>query len=62
MIESNQQLEVTNILSPIDTQDTGIEKLRQILISEQLKDVSYDEAKYIGESLIEFFEVLADQS
>lgn len=61
-MESNQQLEVTDTLSPIDTQDAGIEKLRQILISEQLKDITYDEAKYIGESLIEFFEVLASPS
>lgn len=37
----------------------GIEELRLILAREQCRVVAYDEAAIVGESLIEFFEVLA---
>ena len=39
-----------------------IESLRQILEAEQCRPVTYEEALEIGESLINFFEVLADDS
>ena len=39
-----------------------IESLRQILEAEQSRPVTYEEALEIGESLINFFEVLADDS
>ena len=39
-----------------------IEQLRAILESEQCRPVTYDEALEVGESLINFFEVLADSS
>ena len=37
----------------------SIEELRQILIQEQCREVSYDEARQIGDALVEFFEILA---
>jgi hypothetical protein len=37
----------------------NMELLRQILSSEQNREVSYEEATEIGESLITFFEALA---
>ncbi len=39
-----------------------IEVLRQILGNEQRRDVSYDEAAEIGESLVQFFEVLGESA
>lgn len=40
----------------------SIELLRQILTKEQHREIAYDEAAVIGESLLEFFEVLAEAS
>ena len=39
-----------------------IESLRLILEAEQCRPVTYEEALEIGKSLINFFEVLADDS
>ncbi len=47
----------TTILEPI-----SIDALRQILITEQHREVGYDEAATIGESLISFYVVLAEDS
>lgn len=38
---------------------TGVERLRQILTIEQSREVPYDEAQEIGNSLIEFYGLLA---
>lgn len=40
------------------TETDRIEALRQILAREQERDVSYDEAYEVGESLVCFFEAL----
>lgn len=58
----DQQLEPVASLSFVDTSDApdSVELLRQILTKEQRREVAYDEAASIGESLIEFFEVLAE--
>lgn len=42
-------------------QTGDIEGLRQILIARSNKEVSHEDAKEIGASLIEFFEVLATE-
>lgn len=47
----------TTILEPI-----SIDALRQILVTEQHREVGYDEAATIGESLISFYAVLAEDS
>jgi len=47
----------TTILEP-----TSIYTLRQILVTEQHREVEYDEAAAIGESLISFYAVLAEDS
>lgn len=39
-----------------------VETLRRILGRQQSRDISYEEARDIGESLICFFEVLADET
>jgi hypothetical protein len=39
-----------------------IESLRRILETEQCRPIAYEEALEVGESLINFFEVLADDS
>ena len=40
--------------------DTEVEALRLILEQEQHRPVTYDEAQEVADSLISFFEVLAD--
>jgi len=65
MITSNNQLKTTeNSLLPdvINTDNKNIELLRQILTKQQHREVIYDEAVLIGESLIEFFEILSEAS
>jgi hypothetical protein len=39
-----------------------IERLRAILESEQCRPITFDEALEVGESLINFFEVLAEDA
>jgi hypothetical protein len=38
-----------------------VEVLRRILATEQQRDIAYDEAREIGDSLIEFYQVLAEE-
>ncbi len=38
-----------------------VEALRQILTCQQHRQVSYDEAQDIGDSLVEFYQVLAEE-
>jgi hypothetical protein len=47
-------------LASPDHPDARIESLRHILEFNQGRNVSYDEAKEVGESLITFYEVLAE--
>ncbi len=64
MEQFNNQLTPTRSLSSLDisSRKTSIELLRQILIAEQHREVVYDEALSIGESLIEFFQVLSSDA
>lgn len=64
MEQFNNQLTATRRLSSLDisSRKTSIELLRQILIAEQHREVVYDEALSIGESLIEFFQVLSSDA
>lgn len=50
--EGNHQLQETD----------KVEALRAILEREQSRPVTYEEASEVGESLITFFEVLADDT
>jgi hypothetical protein len=42
-------------------QDDQIESLRLILEHEQNRSIEYTEAQEVGESLISFFEILAEE-
>ena len=44
---------------PSQTSDT-IEVLRQIITKQERRQIDYDEAKEVGDSLIQFFQVLAE--
>lgn len=39
-----------------------VEMLRQIIISQEQREVGYDEAREIGDTLIEFYEILAEET
>jgi len=54
-----QRLKKGSPTEEADVAPDNMELLRQILSSEQNRDVSYEEATEIGESLITFFEALA---
>ena len=45
--------------SPQDADN--VEVLRLILTKEQRREVTFDEAQAIGESLVEFYQVLAEE-
>jgi hypothetical protein len=52
------------VLSPSGIRNAAgdsVEALRQILIREGCRELSYDQAAAIGASLIEFFYVLAEE-
>lgn len=51
----------TLILGDSEPDLSGIELLQQILIKQQHRQVTYEEARDIGDSLIEFFQVLAEE-
>lgn len=60
---SNQvEMQICNEVSQ-DSNDfaESTERLRQILSSQQQRDVGYDEAQEVGATLIEFFEILAEE-
>ena len=64
MPETNTQYYKQEI-APISEEtevDSNLEELRQILSAEQNRDVTYKEATDIGQSLIDFFNILADAS
>jgi hypothetical protein len=65
VIKSNNQLKTieTSLLPDIINADNkNIELLRRILTRQQHREVIYDEAALIGESLIEFFEILSEDA
>lgn len=39
-----------------------VETLRQIIISQEQREVGYDEAREIGDTLIEFYQILAEEA
>jgi hypothetical protein len=54
---------MTTAMQQLATPETvydSVEELRQILIQEQCREVSYEEARQIGDALVEFFEILAE--
>lgn len=61
MNEVEQQSENWGSAQPVETEGDNrqIEALRLILSFEQSRDVSYEEAVEIGESLVTFYEALA---
>ena len=38
----------------------SVEQLRQILKNEKGQDIAYEDAKEVGDALVEFFELLAE--
>jgi hypothetical protein len=53
-------IELLPLNSAAETDDS-VELLRQILAKEQRREVAYDEAADIGDMLIQFYEVLAEE-
>ena len=45
----------------LQTTTDSVEVLRQILTKEQHRELTYDEAMAIGDSLVEFYQVLAEE-
>ena len=45
-----------------DTNADNVEALRQILIKQERREVGYGEAQEIGASLIEFYQILAEEA
>lgn len=39
-----------------------VEMLRRIIISQEQREVGYDEAREIGDTLIEFYQILAEEA
>lgn len=52
MLLTSQPLQTTN----------SIHVLQQIIAKQEQRDVSYDEAKEVGDSLLQFFQILAETS
>jgi len=48
-------------VQPSQTTDK-VEELRQIIAKQEQREVGYDEAREIGDTLIEFYQVLADEA
>ncbi len=64
MLLTGQQLEITKNVPSLNTTEPihdNIETLRHILSEQQQRHVGYSEAQKIGESLIEFYQVLAEE-
>jgi hypothetical protein len=45
-----------------DSDTDSVEALRQILIKQERREVGYSEAQEIGVSLIEFYQILAEEA
>jgi hypothetical protein len=48
------------LLAAPNQSSDSVEQLRQILMGEKGLDIAYEEAKEIGDALVEFFELLAE--
>jgi hypothetical protein len=59
MLLTGQQTEEVTTEPP--QQADGVETLRQIIARQELREVGYDEAHEIGNSLLEFYEILAEE-
>lgn len=58
MLLTSEQQGVVQEVQPTDR----VEALRQIIISQEQREVGYDEAREIGDTLIEFFQILAEEA
>jgi hypothetical protein len=59
LLTSQRSREANTQLPAIDVADSdNVEVLRRILATEQQREIGYDEAREIGDSLIEFYQVL----
>jgi hypothetical protein len=61
MLLTGQQPGEAKVIQPTEPATDNVEVLRQILAKQQQRHVGYDEAREIGDSLIEFYEVLAEK-
>ena len=62
LLASQRSGEIETRLPDADGTGTdNVEALRQILVKQQQREIGYGEAKEIGDSLIEFFQVLAEE-
>lgn len=59
MLLMSQQSGETETIRSIEPIADNVEVLRRILATQQQREIGYDEAQEIGDSLIEFYEVLA---
>lgn len=57
--QQREMFKIEPIIHAAPEESNSVERLRQILSTEQGRDVSRAEAASIGESLLDFFEVLA---
>lgn len=48
--------------SVADANTDNVEVLRQILVKQERREVGYGEAQEIGASLIEFYQILAEEA
>lgn len=61
MLLTSQQSGETETIRSVEPIADNVEVLRRILIEQQQREIGYDEAQDIGDSLIEFYEVLAEE-
>lgn len=63
LLTSQRSGEIETQLPSTDDADTdNVEVLRQILIKQERREVGYREAQEIGASLIEFYQILAEEA
>jgi hypothetical protein len=63
LLTGQQSKDVALQLSPTKEVDLGsIEALRAILVTQQKREVAYSEAQEIASSLIEFYQILAEEA
>ena len=63
LLTSQRSGKIETQLSGADDANTdNVETLRQILIKQERREVGYGEAQEIGASLIEFYQILAEEA
>lgn len=63
LLTSQRSGEIETQLPGTDDADTdSVEALRQILVRQERREVGYGEAQEIGASLIEFYQILAEEA